>query len=63
MTTIQWPNFNHNRSDPSVRFCATCGKVVNQQLSIRQCGDAVRGEHRICRTRCCVDCGEPLIES
>jgi hypothetical protein len=63
MTTIQCPNFNHNRSDPSVRFCATCGKVVNQQLSIRQCGDAVHGDARKRRTRFCVDCGEQLIES
>ena len=56
MTTQQCSNFNHNRSDPSVRFCATCGKVVNQKLSIRQCGDA-----RKRRIRFCVDCGEQLI--
>lgn len=61
MKTSHCPNFNHNRSDPSVGFCPSCGDVVNDRIAAKECTAQAHAGARMHRTRYCVDCGEQLI--
>jgi hypothetical protein len=63
MTTNPCPNFNHNRTNPPVGFCPSCGSVVNDTIATKQCSDQAHADSRMRRTRFCVDCGEQLIAS
>ena len=55
-------NFNHRRSDAPVRFCPTCGEVVNQSLPIKKCTQDEHGKMRRERNKFCVHCGEQLVK-
>ena len=54
-------NLNHRRADVRVRHCPTCGGVVNERVSTRQCSNTQHAEARRQRTVFCVDCGTQLI--
>ena len=53
-------NDNHGRSVVTVRFCATCGAVVNRSILSRGCSDLAHAGSRRTRSTYCVHCGERL---
>ncbi len=55
-------NFNHRRTNAPVRFCPTCGEVVNEDIPVRRCTEAEHAKRRRESSKYCVDCGEQLIE-
>ncbi len=55
-------NLNHRRSDAPVRFCPTCGEVVNNGVASKRCSEMAHAQRRQDRDRFCVDCGEQLIK-
>ena len=55
-------NFNHGRSNAPVRYCPSCGKVVNENPAIKKCSQDKHAEKRRGRNKFCVDCGEQLIK-
>ena len=55
-------NYNHARSNAPIRFCPTCGGVVNQSLHIKKCTQDEHATKRRERNKFCVDCGEQLIK-
>ncbi len=55
-------NFNHRRSNAPVRFCPTCGGVVNQSLPIKKCTQEEHAKRRRGRNKFCVDCSEQLVK-
>ena len=63
MHITQCPNFNHNRTNPPVGFCPSCGLVVNARIAAKQCSEQSHARARMHRTTYCVDCGERLINS
>ena len=54
------PNFNHRRSDAPVRFCPSCGEIVNDKVSTTRCLPARHDLQRRTQSIFCVDCGEKL---
>lgn len=57
-------NFNHGRANASVRFCPTCGGVVNKNIPVPMppCTEEKHAKDRRNRNKFCVDCGEQLIQ-
>jgi hypothetical protein len=53
---------NHRRADAPVRFCPSCGEVVNGGVQIKRCGEMRHAPKRLSGDRFCVDCGERLIK-
>lgn len=56
------PNLNHRRSNAPVRFCPTCGEVVNENIPIKKCPEEKHAKSRLERNKYCLDCGEQLIQ-
>jgi len=56
------PNFNHRNTNPPVRFCPNCGKVVNENIAIKQCNEQAHARRRMDLSKFCADCGEQLIK-
>ena len=56
------PNLNHRRSDAPVRFCPTCGELVNENIPIKKCPEEKHAKSRLERNKYCLDCGEQLIQ-
>lgn len=56
------PNLNHRRDDAPVRYCPMCGKVVNENITLKKCNEAEHAERRRDRNKYCVHCGEQLIK-
>ncbi|MBW1773351.1 MAG: hypothetical protein JRJ51_12860 [Deltaproteobacteria bacterium] len=56
------PNLNHRRTNAPVRFCSTCGEVVNKGILSRKCTEEEHAKKRRERNKYCVDCGEQLIQ-
>jgi hypothetical protein len=54
-------NYNHGRSNTPVRYCPSCGGVVNQNLPIKKCTQDEHAVNRRERNTFCVHCGERLI--
>jgi hypothetical protein len=54
-------NDNHARSIVTVRFCSSCGSIVNRNILIRGCADETHARMRRSRYTYCVDCGERLL--
>lgn len=54
-------NFNHRRSDAPVRFCSSCGLVVNTAVRTANCPSTRHDAARRNQSVFCVDCGEQLI--
>jgi len=56
-------NFNHGRMGPApVRFCPSCGEVVNDNISVKQCSKETHEKRQRERSSYCIDCGMQLIQ-
>ena len=55
------PNMNHRRSDAAVRFCPTCGEVVNAKIGMKRCREEEHAKRRRELSKFCVNCGEQII--
>ena len=55
-------NDNHGRANAPVRFCPTCGEVVNNNISAEECSEEKHARERRDGSMHCVDCGEQLIQ-
>lgn len=55
------PNLNHRRADAPVRFCASCGVIVNGAVRTSSCPTTRHDVARRNQSAFCVDCGEQLI--
>ena len=53
---------NHRRSDAPVRYCPSCGEVVNENIILKKCSDAEHAVSRKDRYKYCVHCGLQLIK-
>lgn len=53
-------NMNHSRSNAPVKFCPSCGDVVNRQAPSQRCDDAKHAYRRKDRNLFCCDCGKKL---
>jgi rRNA maturation protein Nop10 len=56
------PNFNHSRTNAPVRCCPQCGKVVNENIPIKNCTQDEHAKSRRERDKFCLYCGEQLIK-
>jgi hypothetical protein len=54
-------NDNHRRSVVTVRFCASCGVVVNGNISASRCPEDDHARARRARNIYCIGCGERLV--
>jgi rRNA maturation protein Nop10 len=61
MQATSCPNFNHRRANAPVRFCPTCGDVVNEAVPTQKCSEEKHAKKRRGRREHCIDCGEQLI--
>jgi hypothetical protein len=55
-------NDNHGRPVVTVRFCPSCGDVVNRDIRATGCPQEKHASMRRSRSTYCVDCGERLIQ-
>ncbi len=55
-------NYNHGRANAPVRFCTTCGEVVNKDISAETCSEEIHASKRRDSNTYCVDCGEQLVQ-
>jgi hypothetical protein len=53
-------NLNHRRADAPVRFCPTCGAIVNAKVNALRCASVRHDVQRRSQSAFCVDCGERL---
>ncbi len=60
MNTERCPNMNHSRSNAPVKYCPTCGEVVNKAVPQRGCTEEKHAARRKGQDRYCVDCGKTL---
>ncbi len=60
-TQVRCTNMNHGRTNAPVRFCPTCGVVVNKSAN-GQCDEAKHASQRKNRSAFCHDCGKSLIQ-
>jgi len=56
-------NMNHRRPDAPVRFCPSCGTIVNAAVRTISCPTVRHDTARRSQSAFCVDCGEQLIAS
>ena len=54
-------NYNHGGANAPVRFCPTCGEVVNNNISAEDCSKEKHARKRQEGSMYCVDCGEQII--
>lgn len=57
MLQTRCANDNHGRSVVTVRFCCSCGSVVNSAIRPSLCGDHKHAQMRRVRNSYCIDCG------
>jgi hypothetical protein len=60
MQAKRCPNDNHGRMVVRIRFCPTCGEVLNPNVASRKCSDRSHAEMRRSRSAYCMDCGAGL---
>jgi hypothetical protein len=53
-------NLNHRRTNPPVRYCPNCGKLMNGDIDVTKCPDGKHAERRKARNAYCMDCGDQL---
>jgi predicted RNA-binding Zn-ribbon protein involved in translation (DUF1610 family) len=46
----------------TVRFCPSCGVIVNERISERRCPQEKHARMRRARSTYCVDCGQGLAQ-
>ena len=61
MLQTRCANDNHGRAVITVRFCCSCGSMVNGAIRPSLCGDQKHGQMRRTRNSFCADCGVRLI--
>jgi rRNA maturation protein Nop10 len=54
-------NDNHGRRIVTVRFCPSCGTVLNDTIAARRCPDASHAQMRRDQSTYCMHCGERLV--
>ena len=54
------PNDNHGRMVVRVRFCPSCGEVLNPSIARSKCPDDAHAKLRRARNAYCMDCGAAL---
>jgi hypothetical protein len=59
----QCPNLNHRRTDAPVRFCPSCGGVVNANVRPVRCLASQHDVQRRNQSVFCIHCGERLAEA
>lgn len=52
-------NFNHGRSNVSIRYCPDCGEKINAAITTR-CDEAKHAMRRKERSSYCCDCSKKL---
>ena len=55
-------NDNHARAVVTVRFCSSCGGIVNTNIRAASCLTKDHARMRRVRSAYCVNCGERLIQ-
>jgi len=58
MLRMRCANDNHGRAVVTVRFCCTCGAVVNGAIRAKGCSELGHARMRRDRIVYCFDCGE-----
>jgi hypothetical protein len=53
-------NDNHGRMVIRVRFCPTCGEVLNPAIATRKCANDAHAKMRRSQSTYCMDCGSQL---
>jgi len=53
-------NDNHGRAVVTVRFCASCGSILNDRIRTSPCRPEQHARMRRARNAYCVNCGERL---
>jgi hypothetical protein len=54
-------NDNHGRAVVTVRFCCTCGRLVNKKIPPASCAGEKHARMRRSQNHYCTDCGERLV--
>ena len=55
-------NDNHGRAIVTVRFCPSCGMVVNGNIHAHPCAQETHARMRRSQSSYCVDCGQRLTQ-
>ena len=53
-------NQNHTKMNVVVRFCSSCGEVVNKKIPNTHCGNEDHAKYRKNGNHFCVNCGKDL---
>jgi hypothetical protein len=53
-------NDNHGRAIVTVRFCSTCGVLLNERVHTNPCQETSHSQMRRMQSSYCVHCGESL---
>ena len=53
-------NDNHGRAIVTVRFCSTCGVLLNQHVHGGPCEESSHAQMRRSMSHFCIHCGESL---
>jgi hypothetical protein len=61
MLRTRCANDNHGRAVVTVRFCCTCGTVVNKAIRPSLCAVEKHARMRRSQSIYCIDCGERLV--
>lgn len=61
MRAKRCPNDNHGRMVVRIRFCPSCGEVINDKIASRKCPTDAHAKMRRSRSTYCMDCGEGLV--
>jgi hypothetical protein len=56
-------NLNHRRSNAPVRFCPSCGDVVNANVRPKRCLDSQHDVQRRNQSTFCIHCGQRLVDA
>ena len=62
MLRERFHNDNHGRAVVTIRFCPTCGVVVNERILATACTVSKHARMRRVRSIYCVDCGQGLVQ-
>ena len=60
MQRARCANDNHGRAVVTVRFCPSCGVVVNERIRAGRCLEESHARMRRAQNTYCVDCGGQL---
>jgi hypothetical protein len=61
MQAKRCPNDNHGRMVVRIRFCPSCGEVLNQNIASQKCSQDAHAKMRRARSTFCMDCGAGLL--